>query len=127
MAYQLDVKKLFRDLRGPKGVAALTEEIAKVSGEVEKLRAKVQPTAEAQIKKARGTIDELQKILKKAQVELDKELKKTIIIVKKYGEQAEKKFSKMTSGVTKTTKKAKTSKKTASKPATSKKKTSKKS
>jgi hypothetical protein len=126
MAYQLDVKKLFRDLRGPKGVSALTEEIVKASNEVEKLRAKFQPTAEAKIKKARTTIDELQKVLKKAQGELDKELKKTVTIVKKYGEQAEQKFSKLKAGVTKTTKKSAAPRKAAAK-TSKKKKTTKKS
>jgi hypothetical protein len=123
MAYQLDVKKLFNELRGPKGVAALTEELVKVSDEVEILRVNIQPQAEAKLKLARKNVDEIQKLLKKAQAELDSELKKTISIVKKYGEQAERRLANIKASVTK--KKAvprKATKKTASKKKTTKKK-----
>jgi hypothetical protein len=112
MTYKLDVKKLFHDLRGPKGVAALTEEIAKVSTEIQSLRNKIQPEAEAQLKKARATLADLQKLLKKAQTELDRELNKTVSIVKKYGTEAERKLKSLRSSVGKSSKK-KTSKKAA--------------
>jgi hypothetical protein len=123
MTYKLDVKKLFNDLRGPKGVSALTEEIAKVSSEIQALRNKLQPEAEAQIKKASATLADLQKLLKKAQTELDRELNKTVSIVKKYGAEAEKKLNSLKSAVTKKAVK-KSSKKTTKKVA--KKKTTKK-
>ncbi len=90
MSYRLDVKKLINDLRGPKGIAALTEELAKVSSEVEQFKDKMKPQAEAKVKAARAKVDEIQKLLKKAHVELDSEFKKTLSILKKYGEQAEK-------------------------------------
>ncbi len=124
MTYHFDVKKLFNDLRGPKGVAALTEELVKVSAEVEKLRGKIQPKAEAKLKLARKNLDEIQSLLKKAQAELDGELKKTVSIVKKYGEQAEKRLMALKSTVTK--KKVaprKTTKKAGGKKKTTKKKT----
>jgi len=123
MAYQLDVKKLIKDLRGPKGVSALTEEIAKVSGEIQKLRQTLQPQAEAKIKQARITLDHVQKRLKAAQNDLDKELDRTLVLVKKYGKEAEKGFQKIKVAVTKkkagkpprkATKKASTKKKASS-------------
>jgi hypothetical protein len=87
MAYLIDVKKLINDLRGPKGVAALTEEVARVSGEIQKLRAELQPQAETRIKEARATLDKVQRRLKEASVDLDRELNKTIVLVKKYGKE----------------------------------------
>lgn len=122
MTYKIDVKKLFQDLRGPKGVAALTEEIAKVSAEIQSLRNKIQPEAEAQLKKARATLADLQKLLKKAQGELDRELNKTVSIVKKYGAEAEKKLAALKKSVSKKAKKAtnKTAPKTTKKKATKK-------
>lgn len=101
MAYQLDVKKLIKDLRGPKGVAALTEEIAKVSSEILKLRNDLQPQAEAKVKEARATLDFVQKRLKAAQNDLDKELGRTLTLVKKYGKEAEQGFQKIKVAVTK--------------------------
>lgn len=101
MAYHLDVKKLMKDLRGPKGVSALTEEIAKASEELQKLRREVQPQAEAKIKQARATLDHVQKRLKAAQNDLDKELNKTLTLVKKYGKEAEQGFKKIKVAVTK--------------------------
>ena len=122
MPYKLDVKKLYHDLRGPKGIAALTEEIAKVSAEIQTLRNKLKPEAQAQIKKASETLADLQKLLKKAQGELDRELNKTVSIVKKYGTEAEKKLKNLRSAVVK-----KASKKTSKKAArTTKKKATKK-
>lgn len=101
MSYQLNVKKLLSDLRGPKGIATLSEELVKVGAEVEKLKNKYQPQAELKIKSVRSNINDLQKKLKKAQTELDRELKKSITLVKKYGQQAEKKISKLAGSVSK--------------------------
>ncbi len=117
MAYHLNVKKLFNELRGPKGVAALSEELVKVSGEVEKLRGKIQPQAEAKLKMARKNVDDIQKMLKRAQGELDRELQKTITIVKKYGEQAERRLITLKNTVTKkkSTPRRKATKKSATK------------
>jgi len=99
MAYQINVKKLFQDLRGPKGVAALTEELLKVGSEVEKevarLKTELAPQAEKSLTQVRTNISRVQKRLKKAQTEFDKELKKTVTVVKKYGQQAEKKLAKL--------------------------------
>jgi hypothetical protein len=101
MAYHLDVKKLIHDMRGPKGVAALTEELVKVGNEVERLRSKIQPQAQERLHQARANFDELQKLFKKAQGDLDRELSRTITMVKKYGSEAEKSIKKIKSVVTK--------------------------
>ena len=83
MSYHIDLKKLFHDLRGPKGVAALTEELVKVSTEVDKLKNKIRPQAEHQLHKALVNFQELQGSLKKAQTDLDKEIKKALQKLKK--------------------------------------------
>ena len=78
MTYHIDLKKLFQDLRGPKGVAALTEELVKVSAEVEKLKNRIRPQAEEQLHKALENFQTIQVSLKKAQTDLDREIKKAV-------------------------------------------------
>ena len=125
MAYTLDVKKLLKDIRGPKGVSALTEELSKVNAEVKKIRTAVQPQAEAKLKEAKATIHEIQKKLKEAHVDLDKEIKNTVSLVTKYGKEAEKQFNKIKKVVstkkvtTMSTKPAEKAKRKATKKATS--------
>jgi hypothetical protein len=78
VSYHIDLKKLFQDLRGPKGVAALTEELVKVSSEVDKLKNRIRPQAEMQLHKALTNFQHIQGSLKKAQTDLDKEIQKAL-------------------------------------------------
>ena len=122
MKIQIDVKKLIKDIRGPKGVNALTEELVKMSSEVErevaKLKTELRPQAERKVAQVRSNLQMVQKRLKKAQAELDRELKKTVTIVKKYGQQAEQRLAHLAGAARKSTSKKKS--------APRKKKTSKK-
>ena len=98
MAYTLNIKKLIHDVRGPKGVAALSEEINKLSAEAsrisDKLSHEIKPQAVARLKRARTEMDMLQARLHGAQKSLEKEVKKTLVLARKYSSQAETQFLK---------------------------------
>lgn len=103
ISYHLDLKKLIHDLRGPKGVAALTEEAMKLSEEMNKLKASLQPQAEAKIKEAKKSLEKLQGRMNSAKTDLHK----TITLIKKYGKDLEKNFSMLKKDLTVQKKKSK--------------------
>src|SRR6476646_9928081 len=90
MSYSLNVKKLVADLRGPKGVAALTEEFHKVSAEILRLKDSYKPQAQAQLKKAEAKYNAIVKKMHAAQKDLDKEVTKKVSLVKKEAKVVEK-------------------------------------
>lgn len=98
MSYSLNIKKLIHDVRGPKGVAALSEEINKLSAEAarisDKLSHELKPQAVARLKRARAEMDQLQSRLHRTQKSLEKEVRKTLVLARKYSTQAEMQFMK---------------------------------
>jgi SMC interacting uncharacterized protein involved in chromosome segregation len=90
MAYSLDLKKLVNDLRGPKGVSALTEELNKLSSQINKLKEQVKPQAHAKLREAEAKYAVLLKKFHTAQKDLDKEVTKRIAVVKKHAKEVEK-------------------------------------
>ena len=83
MSYQLNVKKLIQELRGPKGVEILKDEFNKIKSEVQKINKMIKPQAQASIKQAEDKYHNLVKTLSSAQGEFDKEMKKTVTLIKK--------------------------------------------
>lgn len=90
----VDLKKLINEMRGPKGVSALTEELTRISGELKKFRDEVKPQAKAQLKKAEAKGKKLIAKLHLTQKDLDKELKHRISQVKKQAKIAEQNLEK---------------------------------
>lgn len=90
--YRLDVIRLIKEIRGPKGVAALNEELHKVSSEISRLSKNWKPQAEARLKKAHSQYLVLRSRLNKAQTDLEKEVMSTLKTVKKSAAVAEKKI-----------------------------------
>ena len=90
MSYSLDFKKLVNDLRGPKGVSALTEELDKLSTEINKIKAQVKPQAHAKLKEAEAKYAVLSKKFHAAQKDLDKEVTKRVAVVKQHAKEVEK-------------------------------------
>jgi SMC interacting uncharacterized protein involved in chromosome segregation len=86
----VDLKKLVNDVRGPKGAAALTEEFNRISTEIKKISHEVKPQAQAQIKRAEKRYQDLLKKLHTAQKDLDKEVAKRVLVVKKQAKEVEK-------------------------------------
>lgn len=129
MAYTLNLTKLINDLRGPKGLAALTEEVAKIKNEVEALTESLQPTAQKRLKEIQVRLNGLKSSWNKRHSVLEKEVEKTLGQLKKAAKDAEAKLEKALKGAKKKTA-AKTSKKTtrkaAAKPAAKAQKTTKK-
>lgn len=128
MAYSLNLGKLLSDITGPKGLAALTEEIHKIRGEVDRLKNSVQPQAEKKLKAIQVRLTGLRNKWEKRQTKLEKEFDRTLSTVKRVAKDAEQKIQKAlrrssskrktttkkaSSRTTKTTKKrAKTTRKT---------------
>lgn len=90
----IDLKKLIHEMRGPKGVSALTEEFMRVSGELKKLRDQVTPEARARIKDAEKQGHAILMNLKAAQKELESEVKSRMTKVKKQAQTAESQIEK---------------------------------
>jgi hypothetical protein len=88
----IDLKKLAEDLKGPKGVSALTEEMMRISSELKKFRDEVKPDALARLKKAEAQGQDILKKLKSAQANLEKEIKHQISQVKAQANSAEAKL-----------------------------------
>lgn len=132
MAYTLNLNKLIKDVRGPKGTAALTEELGKLKAEIEKARKVVEPKVQAQLKKTQTKLMNLKKDLESTQKTVEKEVAHSIQVVKKALTDAEVKIemalkSKKAGSSPKVAKATKTSKKTTKKAtARTTKKTSKK-
>jgi hypothetical protein len=77
MNYKIDIKNLIRDLRGPKGTAALTEEFEKIKSEVQKLGKMVRPRAEKRLLVAQTRLRNLLSQFEKRQDQMEKDLQKT--------------------------------------------------
>jgi hypothetical protein len=90
----VDFKKLVHDMRGPKGAAALTEELERISGELKKFKAEVKPQAQARLKKAEAQYHAVLKVLNSAQKDWDKEMKQGVSVVKKQAKSLEKNLEK---------------------------------
>lgn len=131
----VDLKKLVRDMRGPKGAAALTEEFERLGSEWQKFKDEVKPQAQAKLKKAEAQYQVLVKTLQTAQKDFDKEVKQSVNVVKKqakevgknlsqYKKMAVKQKSKIQAALAKPKKKAATT--TKKKAATTKKRATKK-
>ena len=91
--YKLDVKQLVNDLRGPKGLKALSEEMAKIVTEISKLQESLKPQAEAQLKRAQSELKGLEKRLTKIHSQVKKTLNKKVARRKKPTRAAGKKKS----------------------------------
>lgn len=89
MAYQLNLNKLIKDLRGPKGLAALTDEVNKIRTEVERLTDSVPPTAQKQLKEIQVRLNGLKSNWSKRQAAFGKEIEKTLNQLKKAAKDAE--------------------------------------
>lgn len=133
MAYSLNLHKLISDLRGPKGLAALTEEVTKLKAEVDRIRDSVQPEAKKRLKKIQVQLNKLKNDWDKKQVKFEAEVTKTVKGLKKAAQDAEAKLEKAVKTAANKASKAsgRTSKKvskvrTAKKKTAAKKKTSKK-
>lgn len=89
MSYHLNLNQLLKDLNSPGRTKALSTEIHKIKTEIEKLTRNMKPQAQAQAKKLETRYKLLQKTLHEAQSELDKEVKKTLVLLKKTKNEAE--------------------------------------
>ena len=85
MAYKLDLNKLIKDVRGPKGMAAVTAEVTKLKAELNRIRAGVEPQVEVRLKKAQKTLSEMMTKIEGRQKSLEKEIKETLTTVKTQG------------------------------------------
>lgn len=117
MAYSLNLGKLLSDITGPKGLAALTEEIHKLRNEVDRLKNKAQPEAERRLKLLQVRLNGLRSNWEKRQTKFEKEFGKTLKTVKKAAKDAEgkiqtairsgkKRASKKAAGTTRTKKRS---------------------
>ncbi|MFN7455583.1 MAG: hypothetical protein ACK5RO_13120 [Pseudobdellovibrionaceae bacterium] len=91
--YSLDVKKLMTDLRGDKGVAALKEEAEKIRVELKKLSTMGKTEAASRLKSVEARYGRILNLLHAAQKDLDKEMKKTVLVARKTAKDAEKVLS----------------------------------
>jgi hypothetical protein len=114
MAYNLNLQKLIKDLRGPKGLAALTDEVGKMKSEVDRLRESVQPTAQKRLKEIQVQLKSLKSNWGKRQATFEKEVEKTLTQLKKAAKDAEARLEKAVGRKAKT-KTRKTTKKAAPK------------
>ncbi len=70
MAYNLNLNKLIKEVRGPKGMAAVTEEIAKLKGELDRIREKVEPQVEQKLKMAQARLAKVKDSVQQAEKRL---------------------------------------------------------
>ncbi|MEI7973083.1 MAG: hypothetical protein WCH11_01815 [Bdellovibrio sp.] len=97
MAFQINLQKIFHEVRGPKGFTALTEELQRLKGEVQKLRSSLKPEAEAGLKRAQVRFRQLQNLVKKNQKQFESEIKATYSHLRKQVLKAEKDAKKIVS------------------------------
>ncbi len=90
MSFQFNLQKIFHEIRGPKGFAALAEELNRLRAEVQKLKNSLKPEAEASLKKAQLRFRQLQTLVKKNQQQLESELRSTYAQLRKQVLKAEK-------------------------------------
>ncbi len=107
MSYTLNLGKLLSDITGPKGLAALTEEIHKIRNEVDRLKHNVQPQAEKKLKAIQVRLNGLRNTLVKRRGKFEKELDKTLNNVKRVAKDAESRIqTAIQTGKKRTTKKS---------------------
>ncbi len=104
MTYSLNIKKLFTDLRGPRGAEAIKDEAQKIKTELKHLSDVYRPQAKAKLRELEGQYKVLVGKIRKAQVELEKEAKKTVSLLKNLTKSSSK--AKAASRTKKTTKKS---------------------
>ena len=104
MSYHLNLSKLVQDIRGPRGFAALNEEVFKLKAEIQKLKDSWRPEAEARLKKAQIRFKQLEGLVRKNQKQFEKQLHKTLTQVRHQAVKAEGDVRKILKG-RKTTKK----------------------
>lgn len=98
MAYSLNLEKLIKDLRGPKGLAALTEEVSKIKSEMDRIRDSVQPQARKRLKELQAQVNKMKTTWTKRQSQLEKEVEKTVAGLKKAAKDAETRIQKAVKG-----------------------------
>lgn len=92
MAYHFDLVRLMNELKGPKGVAAISEEFNKLSTEIQRLSKTLRPSAEARLKKAQMRMRQLHKMLNIAQKDFESELNTTVLRIRKRAKNTEKRL-----------------------------------
>lgn len=98
MPYTFNFSKLISDLTGPKGLAALTEELHKIRNEVERLKNNVQPQAERRLKAIQVRLKGIRANWEKRQTKFEKEVEKSLGTVKRVAKDAEVKLQKAMRG-----------------------------
>ncbi len=114
MAYTFDLNKFIKNLRGPKGLATLTEEFDHIKSEVRRLRKSYEPQAQKKLKQMQVQLKGLKTKWEKNQGKFEKDVAKTLSQVKKAASKAEHDLKKAIKVGTSSKKKAvaRTSKKT---------------
>lgn len=115
MAYSLDLNRLMHDIRGPKGVAAITDELGKIRSEFTRVSGRVQPEAERRLRDLQKNITVVKKSFEGRIKKIEKDIQTTLKMVKKSAANAETKIQSVMG------KKAKATKRKASKKAARKK------
>lgn len=92
MAYSLDLNKLMNDIRGPKGVAAITDELGKIRSEFNRVSGRVQPEAERKLRDLQKNILVVRKNFESKIKKIEKDIQSTLTLVKKSAVQAESKL-----------------------------------
>ena len=87
---RLDLKKIFQELRGPDGLAAISAELKKVSDECKKLRKSIEPEAKARLKIIRARMVQLEKVLMSSQRQFESEIKRSLGRLKKQAQKTRK-------------------------------------
>lgn len=89
MAYNFDLNKFLKNLRGPKGLSTLTEEFDRIKTEVARLRKSYEPQAQRKMKQLQVQLKGMKTKWEKNQGKFEKELEKTLGQVKKAAHEAE--------------------------------------
>ncbi len=92
MAYSLDLNRLMHDIRGPKGVAAITDELGKIRTEFSRVSGKVQPEAERRLRDLQKNITVVRKSFEGRIKKIEKDIQTTLKMVKKSAANAETKL-----------------------------------
>lgn len=113
MAYTFDLNKFLKNLRGPKGLATLTDEFEKIKSEVHRIQKVYEPQAQKRLKAMQVQLKGLRSKWEKNQGKFEKEVEKTLSTVRKAAQEAETNLKKAIKlGKTSKKKAARSSKKT---------------
>jgi hypothetical protein len=110
MAYTFNLNRLLNDIRGPKGVGAISEELVKIRSEFKKVSSRFQPEAEKRLKDLQKNILVVRKSFENRIKIIEKEIQTTLKVVKKSATKAESRLQKAMGSqppAKRTTKKAK--------------------